>query len=168
MLPFAIRLHKLDISRMHIGQADAPTLVLQDVTASSHTQDSTLVITSFSLNGNINDNHFQLTASGRLQLISPWQHELESAFDLSLPGQPAISGRAASRGDAERLNLTAGTSAPFSTELRLMASNLLRTPDWQATLTTRQADLSPWLDTDTPAILTADIDAGRHRRRYPR
>lgn len=155
-LPLSFRLGQLDIGRLQL-KMDNGGQTYESVRISAHTQADTFFIDSFSLGGHIGDTDFSLQAAGRIQLTRPWQHNLESGFALSHPGQPAVNGRLHSQGDSHQLTLTATTTAPAPSSLSLKARDLLQTPDWEAAVKIDQADLGPWLDSAT--ALSADLEA---------
>lgn len=158
-LPLALRVHELRIDSLQFNQAGTPPLSVQNLHAAAYTTGSGLIIERFSLAGRSGGHEFRIAADGHLQLVSPWQHDLQTRFEFKLPQQPVITGRAASSGSLDQLTVTATTSDPFSTELNATARQLAQTPDWQGTLKTRDADISPWLDTDAATLLTATLDA---------
>lgn len=155
-LPLAIHVGQLAVDRLQVTSSDA-TQTYESVHICGYAEGESLVLSRFNLAGHIQDTDFRLQAYGRVQLTRPWQHNIETEFTLSLPGQPVVEGRATSHGDNQDLHVEASSSAPLKSRLTLNASNLLQTPDWQAMVNIDEADLSPWLESATR--LSADLRA---------
>jgi len=162
-LPLAFRMEQLRIARLRVHVADGP-VILHGLDMTLHSGDSALVLDRLQVAGEIPDHEFALAAAGRMQVGPPWQHDLRLDVEWTLSGQPNVSGRLVSSGNTDQLAFSAETRKPVPVKLQGDIEDLLRQPVWQATLQTDAADLSPWLETETPALLTARLDARGDQR----
>ncbi|MCS3903602.1 translocation and assembly module TamB [Methylohalomonas lacus] len=157
-LPLTVRLRQLDVARLQIDSQ-----ILHDIQLRAHSVNDTLFIEHFSLQGEIDDIAVKLNASGQAAINPPWSHTLQAEFELQLPDQPVIAGRIDSQGDAAEVIAGLTLTEPEQVEASLTARNLLDAPSWQATLATRDADLSPWLDSATSLTARLEADGSAER-----
>jgi translocation and assembly module TamB len=154
LLPFAVLLESLEVSKVRIIDTDGQELFMVDrLVASIEGNDKRLTVNKFDLQSP----EIGLKLHGNIQIDSNWTMDMQGTWRLAGFEFHPMAGSLATTGPLLHPHLELGVQSPADIRIGADFVNLIENPQWTAKLKAKDVDLSN-LIVDCPKIELASVE----------